>query len=142
MQSSSPNGWTATLELTRPSLDDNRADADRLRATLEDIFGAESVDIDIDLVRQLPEKLRQWDYTLRCLCFNDYGRWRLTGIKSADDPPPFVGLAVDLGTTRVVLRLINLDSGETIQERAFDNPQIEVGPDILTRIHFADEEGG
>ena len=142
MQSSSPNGWTAALELTRPSLDDNRADADRLRAALAETFGAESVDIDIALLRQLPEKLRQWDYTLRCLCFNDYGRWRLTGVKSADDPTPFAGLAMDLGTTRVVLRLINLEAGETMGERAFDNPQIEVGPDILTRIHFADEEGG
>ena len=44
-----------------------------------------------------------------------------------------LGLAVDLGTSRVVLRLVNLRDGERLAEGAFDNPQIAVGPDILDR---------
>ena len=36
----------------------------------------------------------------------------------------------------------NLETGEVFSESAFDNPQIEIGPDILERIHFAGDEAG
>lgn len=136
------NGWTRTVDLPKPSLDDNRADADRLKAALTSAFNAETVGIDFSLLKTLPTRLRQWEYRARCLCFNDYRRWRLVGIKAPADKAPFVGIAVDLGTTRVVLRLIDLDTGGKMAEQAFDNPQIEIGPDILERIHYTDKEGG
>ena len=135
-------GWTVTLNLPAPSLDDNRADADRLKAALSSAFNIDAVDIQLSLLKKLPARLREWDYQVRCLCFNDYGLLRLVGIKAPSDPLPFYGLAVDLGTTRVVFRLINLGTGEATAEQAFDNPQIEIGPDILERIHYADTDGG
>jgi uncharacterized 2Fe-2S/4Fe-4S cluster protein (DUF4445 family) len=52
------------------------------------------------------------------------------------------GLAVDLGTSRVVLRLLDLVSSRILAESGFDNPQLAIGPDILTRIHFADSSDG
>jgi len=52
------------------------------------------------------------------------------------------GLAVDLGTSRVVLRMVSLEDGQTLAETAFDNPQLSVGADILTRIHHTDTTGG
>ncbi|MFH1491308.1 MAG: ASKHA domain-containing protein, partial [Pseudomonadota bacterium] len=48
----------------------------------------------------------------------------------------------DLGTSTIVVRLMDLISGETLEETSFLNPQIEIGPDILTRIHFASGKGG
>ena len=136
------SGWTITLNLTPPSLDDNRADADRLKSALKAAFNADAIDIDLPLLKEIPGNLRKWEYQARCLCFNDYGRFRLLGMKAPADRAPFVGLAADLGTTRVVLRLINLDTGKEMAEAAFDNPQIEIGPDILERIHYTDTEGG
>ncbi|MBS3757799.1 MAG: DUF4445 domain-containing protein [Desulfobacterales bacterium] len=136
------NGWTVTVKLPKPSLDDNRADADRLRTALKSALNAEDLDIDIPLLKTLPSRLRKCSYQVRCLCFNDYGRWRLIGIKASADQTPFLGIAVDLGTTRVVLRLTDLDTGEKMAEQAFDNPQTAIGPDILERIHYADKAGG
>lgn len=135
-------GWTASLHLAAPSLDDNRADADRLKAALKSAFNVNAVDIDLPLLKEIPGCLRQWAYAVRCLCFNDYGHLRLVGMKAPADETPFFGLAVDLGTTRVVFRLMNLDTGEVMAETAFDNPQTEIGPDILARIHYADTAGG
>lgn len=66
----------------------------------------------------------------------------LAGIAGADTDEPIAGLAVDLGTTSVVARLVDLTSGSILGEDAFDNPQIKVGPDVLTRIHYTDREGG
>jgi uncharacterized 2Fe-2S/4Fe-4S cluster protein (DUF4445 family) len=46
------------------------------------------------------------------------------------------GLAVDLGTTTVVMELINLETGETIQISAFENPQRFGGSDVMNRISY------
>ncbi len=136
------NGWTLELDLPKPSLEDNRADADRLLSAAAQALEAEAVDIAPGVLRELPRQLRQWNYRVRCLCFNDYGRWRLLAVRSPESTRAFAGLAVDLGTTRVVLRLVNLETGQELAESAFDNPQIAIGPDILERAHFADTEGG
>ena len=42
----------------------------------------------------------------------------------------------------MVLRLIDLADGNPLGEFAFDNPQKQVGPDILARIHHAEGDGG
>lgn len=50
------------------------------------------------------------------------------------------GLAMDLGTTTVVLRLLNLETGEVVADASFENPQRFGGSDVMARIHY-DTEG-
>jgi len=134
--------WVRTVSLPAPSLKDNTADADRLTAALRRELQTDAVDIDLDLLRQLPELIRRAGYRLRCTVFRDRARWVLTGLDPADSPRGALGLAVDLGTTRIVLRLIDLVSTRMLAESAFDNPQIAIAPDVLARIHHADIPGG
>ena len=135
-------GWTITLSLTPPSLNDNTSDADRLSGALARALSAEILEIDLDLLKELPDLLRKWQYTVRCVVFRDRHRWILTHIAAAGDSTPLAGLAIDLGTTRVVLRLLDLTTGQTLAESAFDNPQATIAPDILARIHHADTPDG
>ncbi len=130
------------MSLPQPSLTDNTADADRLMAALRQELHTEAVAVDLDLLKRLPEAIRHWGYRVRCTVFRERGGWVLTGIDSAETPRPALGLAVDLGTTRVVLLLIDLSTGRPIAESAVDNPQIVIGPDVLTRIHHAETAGG
>jgi len=134
--------WIKNILLSPPSLQDNTADADRLIGELRRILPGDAVGIDFQLLRQLPGLLRKWNYQVRCVLFKERKQWILTGLTHAEDTRPVAGLAVDLGTTRVVLRLLNLSTGEVLAESSFDNPQIAVGPDILMRIHYADTDGG
>ncbi len=46
------------------------------------------------------------------------------------------GLAVDIGTTTVVLDLVNLENGEILGTIAKTNPQISYGSDVISRIRF------
>jgi len=130
--------WVFTIELTRPSLGDNTADADRLIQAVRRKFnaGGIAVDIDLDLLHRLPERLRACDFRVRCVVFRDRGQAVLLQVLPPHGPPP-LGLAVDLGTSRVVLRIVDLEKGDIAAETAFTNPQSAVGPDILTRIHHA-----
>ena len=135
------NGWVKSVSVNPPSLKDNTADAERFEKALKEIFNAEFVDIDLSITGILPELLRKSNFTLRCILFKDHNKWRLAGITGNDDGI-IAGLAIDLGTTTVVLRLIDLSTGLTMYEYSFPNPQIPIGPDILTRIHFAEKEDG
>ncbi|MGD9371875.1 MAG: ASKHA domain-containing protein [Desulfobacterales bacterium] len=134
--------WIRTVTLNPPTLQDNTADADRLVSALKVALQTDAVHIDLDLLKKLPDFLRKGHYNIRCILFRDRKRWLLIGITLVEDRTTIAGLAVDLGTTRVVLRLLDLDHGHTIAESAFDNPQDAVGPDILARIHYADQAEG
>jgi uncharacterized 2Fe-2S/4Fe-4S cluster protein (DUF4445 family) len=54
---------------------------------------------------------------------------------------PIHGLAMDLGTTTVVMRLLNLESGEVVADASFENPQRFGGSDVLARIQYDTEHG-
>ncbi|MDJ0721911.1 MAG: ASKHA domain-containing protein [Desulfobacterales bacterium] len=132
--------WVHTLELPRPSLEDNTADTERLLGTLQRRLGATRIDIDLTTAARLPALLRENDYRVRAIVFGMGDRWQLVAVTAAAGP--VLGLAVDLGTTRIVLSLVDLASGRILGEDALDNPQLSVGPDILTRIHFCDADDG
>jgi uncharacterized 2Fe-2S/4Fe-4S cluster protein (DUF4445 family) len=64
------------------------------------------------------------------------------GIEVARSTGPLHGLAMDLGTTTVVVRLLDLESGRTVATSSFENPQRFGGSDIMARIQFDTEHPG
>jgi uncharacterized 2Fe-2S/4Fe-4S cluster protein (DUF4445 family) len=55
---------------------------------------------------------------------------------------PIYGLAVDLGTTTIVLRLFDLDTSELVGDSSFENPQRFGGSDVMARIQYDVEHPG
>ena len=125
-----------------PSIGDNTADADRLIRALKPFVGTTPVSIDLSLIKRLPQVLRKAEFDISCVLFKDRSRYILTDLLPRKNPGPAAGLAVDLGTTQISLRLIDLKTRETIGEASFANPQASVGSDILTRIHFSNTPEG
>jgi uncharacterized 2Fe-2S/4Fe-4S cluster protein (DUF4445 family) len=66
----------------------------------------------------------------------------LTGEEIARSAGPIHGLAIDLGTTTVVVRLIDLETGEQVADTSFENPQRFGGSDVMSRIHYDTEHPG
>jgi uncharacterized 2Fe-2S/4Fe-4S cluster protein (DUF4445 family) len=60
----------------------------------------------------------------------------LDGEPLAEAPGPLHGLALDVGTTTVALRLYDLESGRLVATHSFENPQRFGGSDIMARIHY------
>ena len=48
-----------------------------------------------------------------------------------------LGIAVDIGTTTLVVALVDLESGDELAVASALNPQTAYGHDVLSRIHFA-----
>ncbi|MGD9288051.1 MAG: hypothetical protein PVG74_10610, partial [Desulfobacterales bacterium] len=124
--------WVRLIHLSKPTLQDNTGDTDRLISALKSDLKTDAIHIDLDLMKELPVILRKSDYKIRCILFKDQHRWLVAGITADADTGTAAGLAVDLGTSRVVLRLLDLSEERVLGESGFDNPQLAVGPDILT----------
>jgi uncharacterized 2Fe-2S/4Fe-4S cluster protein (DUF4445 family) len=52
------------------------------------------------------------------------------------EPREGYGIAADIGTTTVVLRLFDLRTGDLLTDASFENPQRFAGSDIMARIHY------
>jgi uncharacterized 2Fe-2S/4Fe-4S cluster protein (DUF4445 family) len=66
----------------------------------------------------------------------DGERVLLEGREIARSSGPLHGIALDLGTTTVVLRLLDLESGALVASSAFENPQRFGGSDVMARIDY------
>ena len=55
---------------------------------------------------------------------------------------PLHGLAVDLGTTTVAMRLVDLETGRIKASQSFENPQRFGGTDVLARVKFDTDHKG
>ena len=69
----------------------------------------------------------------------DGDRILIDGVEIDRSTGPIHGIAMDLGTTTVVLRLINLETGELVADASFENPQRFGGSDVMSRIHYDTE---
>lgn len=117
-----------SIDLSPPSFSDLRGDVDRLLETLYSQQQVHCKRIDIEVMRDLSPKLRSWDWRSSITVRGDeviaIGPWAT----------PSLGLAIDLGTTKIAGYLIDLKSGKTLSAKGVMNPQINYGEDIISRI--------
>lgn len=119
------------VKLKTPTLKDAQADGDRLLKTLNRQHRLNCDSIDIGALSQLSPQLRSWGWQCRASVRENeliaFGPW----------PSRQLGLAVDLGTSKISGYLVDLDSGRTLASQGVSNPQISYGEDIISRIAYA-----
>ena len=64
------------------------------------------------------------------------------GQEVANIEGPIHGVAVDLGTTTVAMRLLNLETGHIVATQTFENPQRFGGSDVMARIQYDSDQKG
>jgi uncharacterized 2Fe-2S/4Fe-4S cluster protein (DUF4445 family) len=135
-------GWVHYITMSPPGLNNNTADVDRLTAQLKQQLNIQSLSIDRSVIVSLPAILRKSNFNVRCVLFGYDHCYHLLDVQPSNECSPVFGLAIDLGTTRVVLRLLDLENQRTLTEITIDNPQGTIAPDVLARIHYTDQQGG
>ncbi|MFP4546133.1 MAG: 2Fe-2S iron-sulfur cluster-binding protein, partial [Methanomassiliicoccales archaeon] len=124
----------AYLEMRPPSLDDNLGDLERIDQAMGK--GAVELNVPLDLLRSLSSTIREGDW--KVTAFSDTED-RLVRLCPGDLTDRYYGLAVDIGTTTVVVSLVNLARGEIVSQASDYNKQLVCGEDILSRIAFTEE---
>ncbi|RJQ32052.1 MAG: DUF4445 domain-containing protein [Peptococcaceae bacterium] len=128
------------LRLEPPSLKDNRADVDRLREALVQLVGR--VEVPLALMHKISGVCREEDWVVTVTVGPAGTGMKMVGLEAGDTIARHFGLAVDVGTTTVVIYLIDLRNGEILGTAADYNAQVSLGEDILTRIYLAGDAGG
>jgi uncharacterized 2Fe-2S/4Fe-4S cluster protein (DUF4445 family) len=117
------------VQLSPPSLEAPEADADRLLQALSQRHKLRCTKIDISALRTISEQLRSWKWKGQAVVRNR----EVIAIL-----PPMgrqLGLAVDLGTTKIAAYLVDLTDGRTLAAKGIMNPQIGFGEDIISRLN-------
>ncbi len=124
---------TYLVTLAAPSLEDLRADAERLVAALAAQHSVVVRDLDLAVLHDLSSLLRAGGWQVRAAVRQ--------GEVVALLPPQAraLGLAVDLGTTKIAAYLMDLASGETLASEGAMNPQIAYGEDVIARMSYASQ---
>jgi uncharacterized 2Fe-2S/4Fe-4S cluster protein (DUF4445 family) len=118
------------VHLTQPTLESPQADAQNLWAALaaQDI---PEVQIDFHVQRTLSYIIRENDWNIGVALRGD------EIIAIGTPATRWLGLAVDIGTTKVAGYLLDLETGRTLASKGLMNPQISYGEDVVSRIVFA-----
>lgn len=122
------------LKLSKPSLLDVKPDFERLLEALsQQILNVDRFEIGYETLKELPETLRRrdWDVTVILWDFS-----KIVDVEPGDTSDALFGFAVDVGTSKIVGYLVNLNTGETVNIKTLENPQTGYGEDILSRLTF------
>ncbi len=122
---------TYQLEAPPPTLHDPRSDLERITAVLTELQSEANLVAEPAVIRQIAPLARRYN-------------WRLTvylhGAEIVGLAPPestAVGLAVDLGTTKIAASLVDLATGAELAVTGALNPQIGYGEDVISRLTYA-----
>jgi len=123
------------IELTAPSLQDQRDDLRRLTDKLQEAYQLGGLTADYQLLKDLPVLSRNADWKMTAVVCADK---QIRGIHPGEKRHSY-GVAVDLGTTTIVAYLCELDSGDILSVKSSLNPQIKYGEDVISRINYCSQ---
>ena len=124
------------LSLKMPSEDLPISDHQRILLALNSI-GYENIQFPLSAVRKLYPLCRDAGFDITVTLVHREYDWVVTDVESGDTTKVLYGLAVDYGSTAIIMQLIDLNSGKVIWEEKEENGQIPYGTDILTRIIYS-----
>ena len=120
------------LALSPPSLEDLRADADRIKDALSEL-GYPEVRLELPVLSEISDMLRANKWSVRVVLREN----ELIAILPAESR--IFGISVDIGTTKLAVYLVDLLSGEVVEKVGEMNPQIAYGEDVVSRIGYASQ---
>ena len=128
------------LSLKMPTEELAVSDQKRIELAL-DALGYAPVTMPLPVLRRLYPLCREAGFDITVTLVRRELDWVVVDVEPGDQRGQHYALAVDYGSTNIVMQLVDLISGHVIGEEKAPNGQIAYGTDILTRITYAMEHG-
>ena len=125
------------LSLTPPSLTDYVSDLDRVTHALRNLDMG-NVTIGLPTLKKLSRVLRDNQWNVNVTLMDLWDRKEIIDIGPPSDND-LIGIAVDIGTTTIVVELVDLKTGRVIDARSDYNKQVVYGEDVLSRVMYTEE---
>ena len=127
------------LSLKMPTEEIPLSDHKRIVLALQ-ALGYDHVTIPLPVLRRLYPLCRNANFDITVSLVRRELDWVVTHVQAGDQTRHHYGLAVDYGSTTIVMRLIDMHSGAVIGEEKEVTGQAEFGSDILSRITYTMED--
>jgi uncharacterized 2Fe-2S/4Fe-4S cluster protein (DUF4445 family) len=125
------------LELPPPSLDDSLSDQSRLFREIRRRHPAPIMQLGLKVLRSLPQLLRQANWKVTVTVGWRGGTLEILQVEPGDVSGRNLGIAVDVGTSTVVVHLVDVDTTERLDAEAVYNSQRAWGDEVTRRIIHA-----
>lgn len=112
-----------------PTIDDNRSDLSRVLDSLHEGFSLDARCDDPHVVGSLTSTLHSSEWRADVFIRGA----RIIGARPPSDDRP-LGIAVDIGTSKLALYLMDIECGQVLETQAIPNPQSSFGEDVITRV--------
>ena len=127
------------LHLEMPTEEAPVSDQKRILLALETL-GYENVTMPLSVLRMLYPMCREANYDITVTMVHREADWVVINVEPGDQRQNHYGLAVDYGSTTIVVQLIDMNSGAVIDQVKAVNGQTAYGTDILSRITYSLED--
>jgi uncharacterized 2Fe-2S/4Fe-4S cluster protein (DUF4445 family) len=97
------------------------------------------------LIRKVPDILREGNFNVTVTIVRpvrEDGKNEIVNVEPFDTSDRNFAIAVDIGTTTVYGQTLDLRTGEVMSQHGEFNSQISYGEDVISRIIFAEKDGG
>lgn len=130
------------LELEPPTLDDSVSDLDRLNRGLKK-SGCCIADftVGINVIRQLSAAMRDKNWKVTASVIRRNGTNHIVAVTPGNGQAASLGLAIDVGTTSIVVYLVDMMDGSILAATSGHNQQAACGDDVINRIVCAEKDG-
>jgi uncharacterized 2Fe-2S/4Fe-4S cluster protein (DUF4445 family) len=133
------NPLVEKLPLTLPpsTLDAKYSDLKILETEIKKAMTLDAVHCEYSVLKKLARTVREKEGRVEVILFKDDPTWAILDVVPHSSHKKLLGIACDIGTTTVVLQVIDLEAGNILGTASSYNQQIRYGEDIISRINYA-----
>jgi uncharacterized 2Fe-2S/4Fe-4S cluster protein (DUF4445 family) len=129
------------LLLPSPTLEDNSSDLKRIKRELHKKLVPKNLECAYSVLKKLASSVRDSRGRIKLVLFEQGENRTIIDVWPAQKKKMVRGIACDIGTSTVVLHLVDLENGQILATASSYNRQIKCGEDVISRINYAQKPG-
>ena len=130
------------LELTIPTLDDSISDLDRLlRCLAKSGCDTTRMSVGLKVMRELAAAMRHENWKVTASVIEKRNSSEIVSVDPGRHQKTSLGVAIDVGTTSIVVYLVDMADGTVLAATSGHNRQAACGDDVINRIVCAEKDG-
>lgn len=137
-----PPAARVAVKMDPPTLDDNASDLNRLKKYLRKTGLEGAITIAPAALKELGAACRKDNWAVTATVRGEPGCNIISRVQPGDTADAGFALAIDVGTTTVVAKLIDLATKQAFVETSAYNRQISCGEDVISRIVYSQRPNG
>lgn len=130
------------LHLPAPTMEDTVSDLDRIiRGLKQHGMDTSKLSTSLKVMQQITDAARRGEWKICVSVLHKKCSSEIVKVIPAFDQTTSLGLAIDLGTTSIVVYVVEMETGKILSAASGHNRQAACGDDVINRMVCAEKDG-